>query len=88
CQGVATDDLYEDARGFFRSYHVVADSIEEGLSFIRELEPSSIRDSIKVIKHKQFVKQDEHDRKGVYGAFAYSLWLRSASDRSDLSQNC
>jgi len=60
---------WDESEGFFSTYDVVADSEEEALSFINEIEPEEIRCSLKIEEVK--ILRSPKQPKGIYNATSY-----------------
>ena len=68
--------------GFFRRYDVLADTPEQGFSFLKEFEPEEIRPTLKLIEHK--VREEASDQpKGVYEIYDYGLFNPDIDDEDD-----
>ena len=68
-------DVFPEARpalGFFTQYQVVAQDLDEALTFIREFEPKEIHNALKI---DEVLAQDRClEPKGVYGTSGYSFY--------------
>ena len=67
--------------GFYTSYDVVADSVEEALRLLKRFEPREIRDSVRV-ESCEDVEARPDERKGVYRISGYSLFPLEGDDES------
>lgn len=59
-------------KGFYSSYSVVAETLDEALAFVREFEPKEIRDALEIDEVKHQEPSDEP--KGVYWTSGYSFY--------------
>lgn len=60
--------------GFITTYEVVADTVEDALSFAQDLEPIEVRDSMKVDSHED-LGQFPDNNQGVYWRSAYGFYI-------------
>jgi len=59
--------------GFFTSYDVVADSLEDALNYIKKFEPAEISNSLKISKFEEF-ENDPENPQGVYKSNGYAFF--------------
>ena len=70
-----TSPRYREAKGFFTTYDVVADNVDEGLQFIREFENDDVKGNL-FIDEEEILEQRPNDPKGVYRRNGYSFYER------------
>jgi tetratricopeptide (TPR) repeat protein len=66
-------DEGDEHPGFFTTYKVVADSVDEALEFARSFEPADVRDSLK-IDESEVIEARPGEPKGVYSTSGYSFF--------------
>lgn len=64
---------YREVKGFYTTYDVVADNVDEGLKFIREFEDDDVKGNLFVDEEK-LLEQRPNDPKGVYWRTGYSFY--------------
>lgn len=68
-----TSPRYREAKGFYTTYDVVADNVNEGLQFIREFEHDDVKGNL-FVDEEEILEQRPNDPKGVYRRNAYSFY--------------
>jgi tetratricopeptide (TPR) repeat protein len=68
-----TSPRYREAKGFYITYDVVADNVDEGLQFIREFEDDDVKGNL-FIDEQDLMEFRPDDPKGVYRRNGYSFY--------------
>lgn len=82
----STCDRAPDEHGFFVTYDVVADSIDEALTFVARLEPQHVRATLR-LSESEALEPRPTEPKGVYRRTGYHSFRRDADDDGDDSQH-
>lgn len=83
-QGPWRAEVFPDvsaAAGFFTSYQVVAENLDEALAFVREFEPPEIRDALKIDEVE--AQGPSTEPKGVYSTSAYHFYRKDDDSTGD-----
>ena len=59
--------------GFYTSYDVVAENIDQAFELIKRFEPEYVRDSLK-IEETEILEENHNDPIGIYSANSYSFF--------------